>query len=79
MACGTPILATRVGGIPEVVNEPEAGILISERTANAIATGVNALFANYPNRQATRRYAERFNWKETSDRQMELFRTVLNR
>ena len=79
MACGTPILATRVGGIPEVVNEPEAGILISERTANAIAAGVNALFGNYPDRQATRRYAERFNWKETSDRQMELFRTVLNR
>ena len=77
MACGTPILATRVGGVPEVVNEPEAGILISERTANAIAAGVNALFANYPNRQATRRYAERFNWKETSDRQMELFSNIL--
>ena len=77
MACGTPILATRVGGVPEVVYEPEAGLLISERTATAIAARVNALFANYPNRQATRRYAERFNWKETSDRQMELFSNIL--
>ena len=78
MACGTPIVATRIGGIPEVVTAPEAGLLVTERTVNSIAAGVNALFASYPNRQATRRYAECFDWRETSDRQMALFRSVLN-
>ena len=79
MACGTPVVATSIWGTPEVVTSPDAGILIPERTANSVAAGVKTLFANYPDHQATRRYAERFNWKDTSDRQMELFRTVLNR
>ncbi len=79
MACGTPVVATSIWGTPEVVTSPEAGVLVPERTANSIIAGVNALFANYPDHQATRRYAERFNWRETSDRQMELFRFVLNK
>lgn len=31
MACGTPIVATRVGGIPEIVNE-ESGILVEKES-----------------------------------------------
>lgn len=79
MACGTPVVATRIWGTPEVVTAPEAGILISERNASAVAAGVRTLFAQYPERAATRRYAERFNWRETSDGQMALFRSILGR
>ena len=79
MACGTPVVATRIWGTPEVVTAPEAGLLIPERSAAAIAAGVSALFAHYPDRAATRRYAERFNWRETSDGQMALFRSILGR
>lgn len=77
MACGTPVIATRIWGTPEVVTEPEAGVLIPQRDAAAIVAGVRALFERYPDRTATRRYAERFNWRETSDGQMALFRAIL--
>ena len=43
MACGTPVVATRVGGTPEVVADPSAGLLIDERTPEAIANGVRSL------------------------------------
>jgi teichuronic acid biosynthesis glycosyltransferase TuaC len=79
MACGTPVVATSIWGTPEVVRSRDAGILIPERTADAIASGVKTLFANYPDRGATRRYAEGFNWRETSEGQMALFQSVLNR
>lgn len=66
MACGTPVLATNVSGIPEIVTAPEAGVLMESRTPEAIVRAVEKLQGNYPDHAATRRYAERFSWDETT-------------
>jgi len=66
MACGTPVVATAIWGTPEVVRAPAAGVLVDERTAGAVADGVQRLFAALPERTATRAYAEQFSWQETS-------------
>lgn len=79
MACGTPVVASRVYGTPEVVAAPEAGVLMAERTPQGVADAVNALRAHYPDRAATRRYAEGFSWDDTSAGQLRLFREVLAR
>ena len=73
MACGTPVVASKIGGTPEVVSEPEAGVLMAERTPEAIADAVQRLFSRYPDRGATRRYAEEFSWEETTRGQLRLF------
>jgi glycosyltransferase involved in cell wall biosynthesis len=62
MACGTPVLATTVGGTPEIVTRPEAGILLRERSAAALVEALRELRARPPDRVATRRYAEGFGW-----------------
>lgn len=77
MACGTPVVASRVYGTPEVVAAPEAGVLMRERSPQGVADAVNALRAHYPDRAATRRYAEGFSWDDTSAGQLRLFDTVL--
>ncbi|MDB5952794.1 MAG: glycosyltransferase family 4 protein [Massilia sp.] len=79
MACGTPVVASRVYGTPEVVAAPEAGVLMAERTPQGVADAVNALRANYPDRLATRRYAEGFSWDDTTAGQLRLFEDILNR
>ena len=79
MACGTPVVASRVYGTPEVVAAPEAGVLMRERSYQGVADAVNALRANYPDRAATRRYAERFSWDDTTEGQIRLFGEVLAR
>jgi teichuronic acid biosynthesis glycosyltransferase TuaC len=79
MACGTPVVASRVYGTPEVVASPDAGVLMAERSYQGVADAVNALRANYPDRGATRRYAERFSWNDTTDGQLRLFEQVLAR
>jgi len=79
MACGTPVVASRVYGTPEVVAAPEAGVLMRERSYQGVADAVNALRANYPDRAATRRYAERFSWDDTTEGQIRLFESVLAR
>ncbi|PRC90966.1 glycosyltransferase family 4 protein [Solimicrobium silvestre] len=78
MACGTPVIASNVGGSPEVVTSLDAGILISERTPQALIAAIHSLRANYPEHEATRRYAEKFSWDETTQGQLRLFNTILN-
>jgi glycosyltransferase involved in cell wall biosynthesis len=78
MACGTPVVASNVWGNPEVVATPEAGKLMSGRSATAVADAVRQLFSQLPSRSATRRYAERFSWDETSAGQIQVFRQVLS-
>lgn len=77
MACGTPVVATDVGGTSEIVTSPEAGILVQERSGKAIAAALQTLFASPPSRAATRQYAERFSWDETSCGQERLFEGIV--
>jgi len=78
MACGTPVVATDVGGSREVVAAPEAGVLVAERAPGALADAVRGLFARNPDRGATRRYAEGFGWGATTAGQLELFDRILS-
>ncbi len=77
MACGTPTIATNVGGTSEIICAPEAGVLVKERTAEGIANAIIELMDCYPDRQATRKYAEKFSWLETSLGQEKLFQNII--
>jgi glycosyltransferase involved in cell wall biosynthesis len=79
LACGTPVVTTAVGGSPEVVNSPAAGVLLATRSVNALVEAVNGLAAAPPSRQATRAHAERFGWVPTTRGQMEVFERVCRR
>lgn len=75
MACGTPVVATDIWGTPEVVQSPEAGVLV-KRTPESIAQGIDTLFENYPDREKTREYAEQFSWESTTQGLLKLFLSV---
>ena len=77
MACGTPVVATAVGGVPEIVTSADAGAMVKERSAAALASAVRELLARPRERTATRRFAEQFGWDATSKGQLQLFRQVL--
>lgn len=77
MACGTPAIATAVGGIPEIICSPQAGIVLSERTDVALAQAVRQLLALRPAPSLVRKHAERFSWADTSERLHSLLIDVL--
>jgi glycosyltransferase involved in cell wall biosynthesis len=77
MACGTPVVASAVGGGPEIVSAPAAGLLLDERTPEALARALAALRARPPERGATRRHAEGFDWQSTSRGQRRVFAAAL--
>jgi glycosyltransferase involved in cell wall biosynthesis len=77
MACGTPVAATAVGGIPEIVTSPDAGRLVSERTPGAVAAAIRELIDDPPDRARTRAHGERFAWDRVAARQVALYRGVV--
>jgi glycosyltransferase involved in cell wall biosynthesis len=52
MACGRPLVATRVGGIPEVVEDGTTGILVPPGDSGALAEAVLSLMADPGRRRA---------------------------
>lgn len=77
MSCGTPVVATRVWGTPEVVSELSAGVLV-ERSVEGIVAGIHQLKTDRLPRNKTRQHAEKFSWQATSEGQMAIFRRILN-
>jgi glycosyltransferase involved in cell wall biosynthesis len=79
MACGTPVIGTNVWGTPEVIARPEAGLLLKNRDAQSIVEAAAELRRSPPDRAATRRYAEQFDWQSTTDGQIALFRALIEK
>ena len=46
MACSLPVVATRVGGIPEIIDDGENGLLVDYGDENALRSAVKALLEN---------------------------------
>lgn len=57
MACGLPTIATRVGGVPEVVLPGHTGLLLSPGDFDALAQACVSLMADAPRREAMGRRA----------------------
>jgi teichuronic acid biosynthesis glycosyltransferase TuaC len=77
LACGTPVIATPVEGVAELITAPEAGQIAEDRTAAAIVAAWRRLQLRPPERAATRRFAERLGWGPTVEAQHALYASVL--
>jgi glycosyltransferase involved in cell wall biosynthesis len=52
MQAGLPVVATRVGGIPEAVEDGVSGILVEPRRPDLLATAITALATDPERRRA---------------------------
>ncbi len=79
MACGTPVVASRIWGTPEVVQSDAVGRLVEERSGVAFARSIEKLPRDtMPAREVVRRYAEGFAWRQTTEAQLDLFQSILH-
>ncbi|MGH8177834.1 MAG: glycosyltransferase family 4 protein, partial [Steroidobacter sp.] len=58
IACGTPVIATNVGGNAEVISANDAGVLMKERSAREVVNAFREIERNQLDRAAVRRHAE---------------------
>jgi N-acetyl-alpha-D-glucosaminyl L-malate synthase BshA len=81
MCFGCPSVSTRVGGIPEVVDDNESGLLVPSGDVTALARALEALIDDEPRRQALGRAArararERFSAEVIVPRYEALYRRL---
>ena len=50
MACGLPVVATSVGGVPDLVEEGKSGLLVPARNVEALADALQSIVTNGPMR-----------------------------
>lgn len=67
LSCGTPVIATSVGGIPEVLKPPDGGVLLSERSSPAIARAVRDCLDSPRDAQRVRETVADRSWTATID------------
>jgi glycosyltransferase involved in cell wall biosynthesis len=77
MACGTPVVVSSVGGIPEVVGSDDVGRLVRDRSGEAFARAIEDVLESRIDRGRVRAYAESFGWDRTSAQQLELFNALV--
>jgi len=61
LACGTPVLATRAGGIPEIISSPDLGMLV-ERNVQSIVVGLERALTKTWNRAEIARHSRSRSW-----------------
>ena len=78
MACGTAVVGSRTGGIPEVVAECETGLLVPPGEPEALAVALNALLGDPDRAQAMgqagrKRAVAEFGWPAIAAQTAELY------
>ena len=74
LATGTPVIATRVGGIPEVVKNEVNGILLDDYHPNTIYKGIKLLMAETWTSENILKSVDSYTWENTSEQFLGTFR-----
>jgi glycosyltransferase involved in cell wall biosynthesis len=82
MACRKPVIATRVGGIPEVVFDGVTGILVEPRNLFQLAQAMETRLQNEDlciklGVEAERLIHENFTWEKSAKKLIEVYRNLL--
>jgi D-inositol-3-phosphate glycosyltransferase len=82
MACGIPVVASRVGGLKETVQDGKTGYLVPWRCPEPFAERIDLLLTNAPLRESlgreARLAAERYRWSEVSARVEDVYHELVS-
>jgi glycosyltransferase involved in cell wall biosynthesis len=84
MASGKPVIVTRAGSLPELVEDGESGFVIPARNPEALRTKIELLMSDPPLRlrmglAARKRVEGLFTWDKAAERGLEFYQTLLDR
>lgn len=83
MACGTPVVAFKVGALPQVMENGTTGILVDPGDWRAMANAVAKILKNKELRESMgkkgrERVEKLFTWKNSAEQVIEIYRGIIN-
>ncbi|MEM1510586.1 MAG: glycosyltransferase family 4 protein [Thermofilaceae archaeon] len=77
MACGKPVIASNVGGIPEVVSSSDVGILVPPKDAEALSQAILEGLHRKWNMSTILNHAAKYSWSTLIKRILLIYQKVL--
>lgn len=82
MAAGKAVVATRVGGVPEIVTHMKDGLLVEPDSPEELAGGIDRLLSDTDLRrrlgaQASKTARQRFSWEDVAERYLRFYQDAL--
>jgi D-inositol-3-phosphate glycosyltransferase len=81
MACGTPVIASEVGGLAYLVRDGETGFHVPDRDPDILADRICSILSNPDRRrrlgEQAARHAQAYSWTLIADRILEVYDRVL--
>ena len=77
LACGRPVVASSVGGIPELIDESN-GLLVEPRNSKALADALEKSFKMSWNDKLISGMMQNFSWSSAADAYLDLFSKAVN-
>jgi teichuronic acid biosynthesis glycosyltransferase TuaC len=78
IACGTAVVATDAGGVPEILTNPELGIVVPQNV-KSLAEGLSAALATKWDRKKLVQHARERTWNNVALEVLDYFRTTLEK
>ena len=78
-SCGLPVVATRVGGIPEVANDEKLAILVKPKDPSDLAQALIKGLTKAWDRNYISDYSSRFLWEDNVKRLHQAMEGSLNK
>jgi glycosyltransferase involved in cell wall biosynthesis len=76
MACGTPVLASNVGGVPEILPSGSPSSIAVDRSPETWANALESLMGAALDQEMVRRHATRFEWQDVIAEQCALYESI---
>lgn len=77
MACGTPVVASAVFGIPEVVTDSKLGLIVPTRTSEAFAAIILQALKKLWDQEELVSHAKQHTWDQVAESVENVFRRVV--
>lgn len=76
LGLGLPFIGTDVGGIPEIINDDEFGLIVGSKDPKALAEAMNSSLDRDWNREKIREYSNNFTWKNIALQTIDVYNSL---